>query len=191
MPLLLYIFSPLVGIGIGAAKTTLFDIRMFLSSRETIEREMDEATDVNKKIKLLIYFADTGINDDHVVAKLEDMLYREIPNSKFHYTAKEIISVGLVIHLSRSSRDDRFLKLVKIASNNLFTFSTRRIAIRKLIYSLPQHPKNTTVDKNEIKTHLQQLLRQILSSPNDFRDKDYQEMFYKDVLQVIQILEKD
>jgi len=89
------------------------------------------------------------------------------------------------MHLARSNRDDRFLKLVKIASNNLFTFTTRGTAIQKLAYYLPQ---NTTVDKNDIKARLQQLSQQILSSPNDFQDEEYQEMLYEDVLKVIQIL---
>jgi len=156
------------------------------SSREKIEMDMDSETEVNKKIKLILAFADTGINDDYVVNKLEDMLYNTIPNSNFHPTAKDLISIGLVMRLSESSRDDRFLKLVKIASNNLFSYDTRGTALQKLAYYLPQ---NTTVDKNNLKAHLQQLSQQILSSPNNFKNKDYQEFLNKQVLQVIQILE--
>lgn len=155
-------------------------------SQEVIERDMDSETNINKKIKLILAFVDTGINDDYVVNKLEDMLYNTIPNSTFHYTAKELISVGLVMHLARSNRDDRFLKLVQIASNNLFTFTTRGTAIQKLAYYLPQ---NSTVDKSDFKAHLKQLSQKILASPNDFRDKDYQDMLHEDVLKVIQILE--
>jgi hypothetical protein len=114
------------------------------------------------------------------------MLYHTIPNSDFHPVEKEVLSVGIVIDLAASNRDDRFLKLVKIASNNLFSYTTRSVALRKLSYYLPS---NATVDKNDLKTHLQQLSQQILSSPNDYKDKDYQEMLYKDVLKVIQILE--
>jgi len=183
----LYLLSPLLEIALGIAGASLFDLKMRLTSRETIERKMDNETDINKKIKLIVYFADTGINDDYVVNKLEDMLYNTIPNSTFHHTAKDLISIGLVMHLARSNRDDRFLKLVKIASNKHFSFDTRWIALRKLYYYLPQ---NTTVDKSDIKARLQQLSQQILSSPNDFKDKDYQEMLYEDVLKVIQTLEE-
>jgi len=183
----LYLFSPLLEIALGIAGASLFDLKMRLTSRETIERKMDNETDINKKIKLIVYFSDTGINDDYVVNKLEDMLYNTIPNSTFHHTAKDLISIGLVMHLARSNRDDRFLKLVKIASNKHFSYDTRGTALQKLTYYLPQ---NTTVDKNDMKARLQQLSQQILSSPNDFKDKDYQEMLYEDVLKVIQTLEE-
>ena len=89
------------------------------------------------------------------------------------------------MHLARSNRDDRFLKLVEIASNNLFSYDTRGTALQKLAYYLPQ---NTTADKSDIKARLQQLSQDILSSPNDFKNKDYQEFLNKQVLQVIQIL---
>jgi len=186
LPLLLYIISPLLEMALGGVKRTLFDIQMQLSSRESIEQKMDNATKINKKIRFIIAFADTGINDDYVVNKLEDMLYHTIPNSTFHPTAKELISVGLVMHLARSNRDDRFLKLVEIAFNNHFSFDTRGTALQKLAYYLPQ---NKTVNKNDIKVRLQQLSKDILSSPNDFQNEKYQEMLYGDVLKVIKILE--
>jgi len=156
------------------------------SSRDMIEKDMDNELDVNKKIKLILAFAQTGINDDYVVNKLEDMLYNTIPNSTFHPTAKDLISIGLVMRLSESNRDDRFLKLVNIASNNLFSYDTRGTALQKLAYYLPL---NAMVDKDDLKTRLQQLSQQILSSPNDFKNKNYQEFLNKQVLQVIQILE--
>lgn len=156
------------------------------SSRAMIENDMDAETDVMKKIKLILAFAQTGINDDYVVNKLEDMLYNTIPNSNFHPTAKELISVGLVMRLAESSRDDRFLKLIKIASHNLFTYTARATALDELYYRLP---KNTTVNKSDMKARLQQLSQQILSSPNDFKDAEDAELLNKEVLKVINILE--
>ncbi|MEA2029691.1 MAG: hypothetical protein U9N49_12050 [Campylobacterota bacterium] len=185
--LMLYIFFPLVKIGFFGLTTTLYDIKLQLSSRESIEQKMDNATKINKKIRFIIAFADTGINDDYVINKLEDMLYHTIPNSSFSASAKEIISIGLVMRLSESNRDDRFLKLVKIASNNSFSFDTRSTALDELYFDLPP---NTTIDKSDIKARLQQLSKDILSSPNDFKNEAYQKMLYEDVLKIIQILEK-
>ncbi|MEA2028389.1 MAG: hypothetical protein U9N49_05390, partial [Campylobacterota bacterium] len=156
------------------------------SSRAVIERDMDNETEVNQMNSLINAFVKTGINDDYVVIKLENMLYHTIPNSDFHPVEKEVLSVGIVIDLAASNRDDRFFKLVKIASNNLFSYTTRSVALRKLSYYLPS---NATVDKNDMKARLQQLSQDILSSPNDFQNEKYQELLNKKVLKVINILE--
>jgi len=186
-PLLLYLFSPLLEIALGGVKRTLFDIQMLLSSRESIEQKMDNATEVNQMNRLINAFVKTGINDDYIVNKLEDMLYNTIPNSHFHPVEQEVLSVGLVMDLGASNRDDRFLKLVKIASNNSFSYTTRSVALDELYYDLP---KNTTIDKDNLKARLQQISQDILSSPNDFKNKKYQEMLNEDVLNVVKILEK-
>lgn len=156
-------------------------------SRTMIEKDMDAEMEGNRKIKLIRAFSKTGINDDYVINKLMDMLYNTIPNSHFHPFEKGIISVGLAMRLSESNRDDRFIKLIDIASNSIFSFTTRLTAIHKVYYQLS---KNTTVDKGNIKIRLQQLSQDILSSPNDFKNKkSKQELLNDEVLQVINTLE--
>ena len=130
-------------------------------SREIIEKDMDAEIEGNRKIKLISAFAKTGINDDYVVNKLENMLYNTIPNSTYHDVEKEIISISITINLAKSNRDDRFDKLINIASTSSFSEGTRANALIDLYAQLQS---NTTVDKNHIKSRLEQLSQDINSS---------------------------
>jgi hypothetical protein len=151
-------------------------------SRDMIEKDMDSEIDGNNKIKLIIAFSRTGINDDYVVNKLMDMLYNIIPNSHLHPIEQEIIQLGLVMRLSESNRDDRFIKLIDIASNSKFDFDTRLVALQELSFDLPT---NTTIDKNEMKIRLKQLSKDILSSPSSFKDKRYQDILNNKVINTL------
>ncbi len=155
------------------------------SSRAMIERDMDNETDGNKKIRLIRAFADTGIDDDYVINKLEDMLYNTLPKSHFHPVEQDIISVGIVMHIARSSRDDRFYRLIEIAGNNSLYFDTRRTALSKIYFGLQ---KNTTANKADIKIRLQKLSKDILANPKAFKDERYQNLLNDDVLQIINSL---
>ena len=112
-------------------------------------------------------------------------VFADKPNSHYHPTEKEIISVAITIDLAKSNRDDRFMKLIDIASNGIFSFTTR---LNSLIHLYRQLQSNTTVDKNTIKVRLEQLSQDILSSPNDFKDERYQNLLNDEVLQVINSL---
>ena len=139
-------------------------------SRAMIEKDMDNEMDGNKKIKLISAFAKTGINDDYVVNKLMDMLYNTIPNSNFNSFEKELFSDAILYALSKSNRDDRFNKLLDMASNSIFSLTTRASALDELYYQLP---KNKTIDKSDIKIRLQQLSQDILSSNLLKNEKNY------------------
>ena len=149
-------------------------------SRAMIEKDMDNERDGNRKIKLISAFAKIGINDDYVVNKLMDMLYNTIPNSNFHLVEKEIISIAITINLAKSNRDDRFKKLVDIASNSMFDEDTRSTALDELYYQLP---KNKIIDKSNIKIRLQQLSKDILNS--DTLRKSTKEYLNDGVIQVL------
>ena len=149
-------------------------------SHAMIEKDMDNETDGNRKIKLISAFAKIGINDDYVVNKLMDMLYNTIPNSNFHLVEKEIISIAITINLAKSNRDDRFKKLVDIASNSMFDEDTRSTALDELYYQLP---KNKIIDKSNIKIRLQQLSKDILNS--DILRKSTKEYLNDGVIQVL------
>ncbi len=152
-------------------------------SRAMIEKDMDSEMDGNKKIKLISAFAKTGINDDYVINKLMDMLYNTIPNSNFHPVEKDIISIAITINLAKSNRDDRFKKLVDIASNSTFDEDTRSTALDELYYQLP---KNKTIDKSDIKIRLQQLSKDILNS--DILRKSTKEYLNDGVIQILDTL---
>ena len=154
------------------------------SSRAMIEQDMDSETDGNKKIKLIRAFAQTGINDDDVVNKLEDMIYNTIPNSTYHDVEKEIISTGIIMHLARSNRDDRFDKLIDIASTSSFSEGTRSDALTDLYAQLQS---NTIVDKKRIKNRLEKLSQDINSSQTlKQHEKDY---LNKNIMQIINSLQ--
>jgi hypothetical protein len=152
-------------------------------SRAMIEKDMDREMDGNKKIKLISAFAKTGINDDYVINKLMDMLYNTIPNSNFHPVEKDIISIAITINLAKSNRDDRFKKLVDIASNSTFDEDTRSTALDELYYQLA---KNKTIDKSDIKIRLQQLSKDILNS--DILRKSTKEYLNDGVIQILDTL---
>ena len=155
------------------------------SSRAMIEKDMDNEKEGNNKIKLIGAFAQTGINDDYVVNKLENMLYNTIPINYDDLEA-EIISVAIIMNLGESNRDDRFVKLIDIATSSLFSLITRASALDELYFGLP---KSTTINKDDIKFRLQKLSQKILSSANDFKDEAYQNLLNEQVLDVINILE--
>ncbi len=155
------------------------------SSREMIERDMDSEMEGNKKIKLISAFAKTGIDDDYVINKLMDLLYVTIPNSHFHPTEKEIISVGITMDLANSTRDDRFMRLIDIASNSMFSEGTRANALIHLYFQLES---NTTVDKSAIKVRLQQLSQDILSS-NQLEEHE-KSFLNENVVQILDILKR-
>jgi len=140
------------------------------SSREKIEMDMDSETDGNKKIKLIHAFAQTGINDDYVVNKLEDMLYHTIPNSDFHDVEKDIISIQITQALAKSNRDDIYMKLIEIASNNNFYLDSRSNALMYL-YRRPI----PSAQKASLKEKLQTLSHDILNSTSikDEREKNF------------------
>ena len=152
-------------------------------AREMIEKDMDSEIEGNRKIKLISAFAKTGIDDDYVIDKLMDLLYITIPNSHYHPVEKEIISVAITINLGRSTRDDRFMKLIDIASNGIFSEITRSTALDKLYFDLPT---NTTVDKSAIKVRLQQLSQDILSST--LLREDQKSYLNKSILKILDSL---
>ena len=152
-------------------------------SRAMIEKDMDAEIEGNRKIKLISAFAKTGINDDYVINKLMDMLYNTIPNSNFHPVEKDIISIAITINLAKSNRDDRFKKLVDIASNSTFDEDTRSTALDELYYQLA---KNKTIDKSDIKIRLQQLSKDILNS--DILRKSTKEYLNDGVIQILDTL---
>jgi hypothetical protein len=90
-----------------------------------------------------------------------------------------------VYNIARSNRDDRFNKLIDIASTSTFREGTRLSALIELYFELES---NTTADKSDIKIRLEQLSKDILSSPNDFKDERYQNLLNDEVLQIINLL---
>ncbi len=138
------------------------------SSRAMIERDMDNETEGNRKIKLINAFTKTGVNDDYVINKLEDMLYNTIPNSNFYPTEKEIISIAIIMNLAESSREEIPIKLIDIASNSSFSKRTRLNALVDLSSKL----KSITFDHSDIKRRLQILSQSILSGSLPDHDKN-------------------
>jgi len=156
------------------------------SSRAMIENDMDAETEGNRKIKLIKAFAQTGINDDYVVNKLEDMLYNTIPSSDFHKTEQEIISIAITINLAKSNRDDRFDKLIDIASTSSFSEGIRANALLDLY---AQIQSGTTANQYHIKSRLKQLSQDINSS---IILKNHEKDFLNyNIMQVINSLQSD
>ncbi len=138
---------------------TIFDATQ---SREVIEKEMENETDWIRKSRLIQAFAATGIDDDYVIGKLEEMLFHTIPSSGVFCTSeKEMLSRQIVQVLVKSARDDVYLKMVEIASDDQFDFYTRSAALDGLCHGLLKH---TEIDKRDLKDHLQKLSEDLLSS---------------------------
>ncbi len=153
------------------------------SARVIIEKDMDREMEGNRKIKLISAFAKTGINDDYVINKLMDMIYNTIPNSQFHPFEKELFSSVIVYNISRSNKDDRFTKLIDIASTSTFREGTRTSALSELYFQLES---NKTVDKSDIKIRLEQLIEDIQSSAT--LGKQEKKYLADETLQILNIL---
>jgi uncharacterized membrane-anchored protein YjiN (DUF445 family) len=155
-----------------------------ISARTIIEQDMDNETEVNQMISLLRAFSATGINDDYVVNKLEEMIYHTIPNSNFHPVEKEVLSTGIAIDLAKSNRDDRFDKLIDIAATTSFSDITRATALSELYCQLES---DTTADKSHIKSRLEQLRQDVGSSQTLKQDeKDFLDEHIMQILNSLQ-----